>query len=366
MEPLLSSTLLHLERLIACDSRNPPREIRADGELFGYLRAQLHGFDIDVADHGSGCISMLATRGQPTSLFNFHLDTVPSNDQWSLDPLRMEVRAERAWGLGACDIKGAAAAMLAAAASTRGPLALLFSSDEEAGSSTCIRRFLATDHGFGRAIVAEPTRAQAVCAHRGIATAQLVFRGRPGHASAGRALQDSAIHQAMEWGSRALAEVRKRRQECFENLKGIRFNVGRIEGGIKPNMIAERAELLLGIRTLPGQDGPDLLRHLAQLDTAGAKPELATRFVAPALPDAQRAQEGLEASRRLASRLQLPVGQAVDFWTEAALFAEAGIDAIVYGSGDIAQAHTADEWVALEQLATVGTTYKRLIDNGLD
>jgi len=366
VEHLLSETLQHLERLVACDSRNPPRDIQADGALFGYLRSRLPGFAISIADHGEGCVSMLASRGQPATLFNFHLDTVPANEQWNMDPLRMQVRDKRAWGLGVCDIKGAAAAMLAAAGATQGPLALLFSSDEEAGSSTCVRRFLASEHGFRQAIVAEPTQAQAVCAHRGIATARLVFSGKPGHASAGRALDDSAIHRAMEWGAGALAEVRGRQLESFENLKGIRFNVGRVEGGIKPNMIAERAEVLIGIRTLPGQDGRRLLEELVQLGSGRATAEWEVRFLAPALPDARRAQEGLQASRRLASRLHLPSGPAVDFWTEAALFAEAGLDAIVYGSGDIAQAHTADEWVALEQLATVGTTYKRLIDNGLD
>jgi len=52
----------------------------------------------------------------------------------------------------------------------------------------------------------------------------------------------------------------------------------------------------------------------------------------------------------------------VDFWTEASLFSAAGMTAFVYGPGDIAQAHTADEWVSLEQLATVANTYRRLLE----
>lgn len=366
MQALLDTTLRHLERLVACDSRNPPRALRADGDLFGYLRAQLAGFDISVRDHGDGCISMLALRGRPSTLFNFHLDTVPANEQWSFDPLSLQLREGRAWGLGACDIKGAAAAMLSAAAASDGPLALLFSSDEEAGSSTCIRQFLAEQHGFSRAVIAEPTGARAVCAHRGIATARLVFRGVPGHASAERALADSAVHRAVQWGNAALEAVRRRQQERFENLAGLRFNIGRIEGGIKPNMIAGSAELLVGMRTLPGQDGQALMAQLAGMAPAGHLQDWELRFLAPALPDAARAHQGLADSQRLAASLGLPPGPAVDYWTEAALFAEAGLDAIVYGSGDIDQAHTADEWVSLEQLDTVANTYKRLIDNGFD
>jgi acetylornithine deacetylase len=75
-------------------------------------------------------------------------------------------------------------------------------------------------------------------------------------------------------------------------------------------------------------------------------------------------RSGLAASQALAQRLDLPVGPAVDFWTEAALFGQAGLHTLVYGSGDIAQAHTADEWVSLEQLAIVTTTYERLISHG--
>jgi len=361
----LQSTLEHLSGLVACDSRNPPRTIQADGPLFNYLRGNLPGFSFQVQDHGDGCISLLAVRGNTDTLFNFHVDTVPANQQWSMDPLELQVKDDRAYGLGACDIKGASAAMLSAVNRCQGPAALLFSSDEEAGNSTCIRRFLESDHGYTRAIIAEPTQAMAVCAHRGIATAGLTFRGIPGHASAARALDDSAVHRAVQWSAAALDYIRAHQQTTFENLQGLRFNIGQINGGIKPNMIAAEASLAMGLRTLPGQDGQALLEELVALSPAEHLADWAPRFLAPALPDASRGQSGLEASTALANQLGLPLGPAVDFWTEAALFGQAGLDTLVYGSGDIAQAHTADEWVALEQLATVTTTYERLISHGI-
>ena len=68
---------------------------------------------------------------------------------------------------------------------------------------------------------------------------------------------------------------------------------------------------------------------------------------------------------RSADRHPELVGHAVDFWTEASLFSQAGLTTIVFGPGDIAQAHTADEWVALDQLDTVAEAYLRMMGGAL-
>ena len=68
------------------------------------------------------------------------------------------------------------------------------------------------------------------------------------------------------------------------------------------------------------------------------------------------------AARDLADEFGLPIGNAVDFWTEASLFSAAGLTAFVYGPGDIAQAHTADEWVALDQLERYTASIIRILD----
>src|SRR3970282_1325971 len=152
---MLDQVLKHLEALVSFDTRNPPRAIGTGG-IFDYLRAQLPGFPIDAIDHGEGARSMLAVGGPPPRLFTVPLDTVPSSPAWTADPHRLRVTADRAIGLGACDIKGAAAGLLAAAAATRGDAAFLFSTDEEANDPRCIAAFLAPAHGFGGAIVAWP------------------------------------------------------------------------------------------------------------------------------------------------------------------------------------------------------------------
>ncbi|HJR13401.1 MAG TPA: M20/M25/M40 family metallo-hydrolase [Rhodanobacteraceae bacterium] len=399
MDGLLDATLAHLRALVAFDTRNPPRAIGTG--IFDYLRGQLQNFDVRVTDHGAGAVSLLAMRGEPKLLFNVHLDTVPDSPTWSASPFELRVGGDRAIGLGACDIKGAAAALLAAAKLSDGDMALLFTTDEEGADPRCIKAFLAAnpsppgrrwraapdegsrtdgghnntepspqrcalgatrrlsrrERGFEAVIVAEPTRCKAVLAHRGIQSVRARFEGRAGHASSEQKPSDSALHQAVRWGAAALDFAEARSTETFGSLRGLRLNIGRLEGGIKANMIAPEAELRLGMRPLPSVDMDGLLEGLRTL-VDQTPLEFEETFRGPTLPaNAADAESRLRDARALADELGIPVGEAVDFWTEAALFSGAGCTTFVYGPGDIAQAHSADEWVALDELEAAARTY---------
>ena len=357
-----SAVLRHLEALVSFDTRNPPRLIGTDG-IFGYIRSQLPGFRCEVTDHGDGAVSLLAVRGTPRRVFNVHLDTVPSSDAWTADPFKLRVTADRAIGLGACDIKGAAAGLVAAANATQGDAAFLFSSDEEANDPRCIAAFLGSDHGFSEAIIAEPTRCEAVLAHRGISSVLLKFKGEAGHASGANAMTANALHQAMRWGGDALEFVEGQANHRFGGLQGLRFNIGKVEGGIKANVIAPSAEVRFGFRPLPSHDIDALHARFGACATPGVLERYEETFRGPSLPagDASYAEARRQAAQHLAGTLQLPVGNAVDFWTEASLFSQAGLTAFVYGPGDIAQAHTADEWVALAQLQRYAESIVRIL-----
>jgi acetylornithine deacetylase len=367
MTDLLENTLTHLEKLVSFDTRNPPRAIGTDG-IFDYLRANLPGFNVEVIDHGAGAVSLYAVRGTPKYLFNVHLDTVPDSPHWSADPHLMRRLDDRVVGLGVCDIKGAAAALLAAANAGNGDAAFLFSSDEEANDPRCIAGFLAAHPpvpAFEAVLVAEPTMSEAVLAHRGISSVLMKFKGRAGHASGKQDAATSALHQAIRWGDRALDHVESLAHARFGGLTGLRFNIGRVEGGIKANMIAPEAELRFGFRPLPSMDIDALLATFAGfVEPAAAHFE--ETFRGPSLPsgDIARAEERRLAARDVADALDLPIGNAVDFWTEASLFSAGGYTALVYGPGDIAQAHTADEFVTLEQLQRYATSVHRIINGG--
>jgi acetylornithine deacetylase len=359
---MIDNILSHLAALVSYDTRNPPRAIGTGG-MFDYLQAKLPGFRCTLTDYGAGAVTLLAVRGAPTRLFNVHMDTVPDSPHWTADPHTLRVQDGRAIGLGACDIKGAAACLLAAAGETKGDAAFLFSTDEEANDPRCIAGFLATDHGFREVLVAEPTQAEAVLAHRGISSVLMRFAGRAGHASGEDALSASALHAAVRWGDAALDRVASLHNQRFGGLRGLRFNIGRIEGGIKANVIAPAAELRFGFRPLPSMDLAQLhadFRGLADPDRLAHYEET---FRGPPLPagNVADAESRRLAARDLADELGLPIGNAVDFWTEASLFSAAGLTALVYGPGDIAQAHTADEWVALEQLVKYADAVKRII-----
>jgi acetylornithine deacetylase len=361
---MLHAVLRHLEALVSFDTRNPPRRIGTGG-IFDYIRAQLPDFRIDVIDHGEGAVSLFAVRGTPRRVFNVHLDTVPSSEAWSADPHALRVTDDRAIGLGACDIKGAAAGLIAAANATQGDAALLFSSDEEANDPRCVAAFLGSGHGFAEAIIAEPTRCEAVLAHRGISSVSLKFKGEAGHASGANAMTANALHQAMRWGGNALDLVEGEAQSRFGGLSGLRFNIGKVEGGIKANMIAPSAEVRFGFRPLPSHDLDVLHARFQGCATPAALAHYEETFRGPSLPagDIASAEERRLAARDLADAMHLPIGNAVDFWTEASLFSQAGLTALVYGPGDIAQAHSADEWVALDQLQRYAASITRLLQN---
>lgn len=362
MTCLLEHTLTHLEKLVSFDTRNPPRAIGTGG-IFDYLRANLPGFNVEVIDHGAGAVSLYAVRGAPRYLFNVHLDTVPASPHWSADPHVLRRASDRVIGLGACDIKGAAAALLAAVNAGQGDAALLFSSDEEANDPRCIAAFLARGLPYRAVLVAEPTMGEAVLAHRGISSVLMQFAGRAGHAAGKQDPAASALHQAIGWGCRALDHVQSLSHARFGGLTGLRFNIGRLEGGIKANMIAPQAELRFGFRPLPSMDVDQLLDTFAGLADPAAAGFTET-FRGPSLPagDIARAEDKRLAAREVADALDLPIGNAVDFWTEASLFSAAGYTALVYGPGDIAQAHTADEFVTLAQLQRYAESVHRIIN----
>ncbi len=356
-----TSILQHLAALVAIDTSNPPREIAADGPLVAYLRQVLVplGFAFEVTDHGAGHLTIAARRGAPEVLFNVHLDTVPATPAWTADPWALHVTAERATGLGACDIKGAAAALLhLAAAEPDLPLALLMTTDEEGSGGCCVKRFCAAGlaQPYRQAVIAEPTGGRAILAHRGFLSAHGRFSGAPGHSSEPRALANNALHQAVGWAAEALALARAEQTHEIEGFKGICLNIGRLAGGVKSNVIASEAIVHWSARPRPGEDCTAWHQRLCETDE-GRRAVWEAPFTGPPLP---APGQTTEAAEHFVAAHDLPRGAPVQFWTEASLFSAAGVPALVLGPGEIAQAHAADEWVALEQLTVAYRLYARL------
>lgn len=355
----MSDTLLdHLAALVAFDTQNPPRAIDGDSPIFDYCsRIVGSSFEIRSWDHGEGHVSWYAVRGAPRVLFNVHLDTVPVGEGWSGDPLRLRVEGGRAYGRGACDIKGAAAALLTLAEHGVEDLALLFTSDEEGAGGCCVARFLESGEAqrYEQVVVAEPTSCRAVLGHRGFLSVKARFQGTPGHSSEARALRENANHQMARWAAAAL----KLADACksSEEDPGCCLNIGLVDGGTKSNVIAGSAFVHWSARLRPGESNDAFLRDIKACADADARVDWQVPFHGEPLPASGHDDR---AARAWAAAQDLTIGEPVDFWTEASLFSAAGLPALVLGPGDIAQAHQTNEWVALEQLRAAFDTYGRL------
>jgi acetylornithine deacetylase len=356
-----------LGELIGFDTRNPegdelPLARRLEEELRRRSPDAVEVVEIPREGGGRPRAYVMARWGAPRTLVNVHLDTVPANAGWTGDPHVARIADGRVVGLGAADTKGAIAAILCAldVAAPR-DTAIVFSGDEE-HSGTVMRAFVASEHarGLERAVVCEPTRLQVGTRHRGILAIDVVRRGAGGHSSAADRMPAPLADLARvavavdEWG-------RARRASGPPGFSGMCVNVAKLAGGVAFNVVPDSATLSLSLRPPPGVELAALQEELGAL-IAGALPAEAlehadTRAV---LANPAFATRDLDAYRPLLGDALVDAPVDMAFWTEAAVLSAAGIDAVVFGPGDIAQAHAPDEWVAIDQLERAQEIFTRM------
>jgi acetylornithine deacetylase len=276
-------------------------------------------------------------------VINVHVDTVPANAGWSRDPWQPHVADGKLFGLGSADTKGAIAATLVALDTiTPRDFGVLFSGDEEAGSGV-MRAFLATEHvaPIEQVIVCEPTARTAGIAHRGVLAQYATLLGPGGHSSKADQLP-KPIAQLARLAVALDDTSRRRLHDGPAGMTGTCLNIADLRGGVAFNVIAARGELEWSLRPYPGFDRADWDREVLAL----------ARAIDPAITLTTTIDHAPFACDALAELVRPYVARigALDFWTEAALWAAHDIDAIVVGPGDIAQAHGADEFVTLEDL----------------
>jgi len=289
-------------------------------------------------------------------LFNTHLDTVPVSEGWQSDPFVLTEKEGRYYGRGTCDIKGAAACLMALAEADDSDMAVLFTTDEEGTNNCCIKYF--TDaydlSRYQQVIVSEPTECLAITEHRGYVSAHGDFKGESGHSSSTKAFHGNAIHQANHWLGQALQVAES--HQSTTNPAGICFNMGYIKGGAKNNMVAEQCQLGFSIRVPAGMSSEKVYESLIAVTAVDVHWHCS--LLAPALPEQK---SGNQLAIEFCQQHDLQQGQPVDFWTEASLFSQVGIPALVLGPGNIAQAHTIDEYVAIDQLLLCYEIYQGVL-----
>ncbi len=303
---------------------------------------------------GSPGAYVFARWGTPRRIINAHVDTVPANAGWSRDPWTPHVEGDKLYGLGSADTKGAIAATLVALDAERPrDVGVLFSGDEEAGSRV-MHAFLASPHArdVREAIVCEPTARIAGVAHRGVLGQAATLEGEGGHSSKADVMPKPLVQLARL--AVALDELgRGRLHDGPPGMTGTCLNVAALHGGVAFNVIPQRGKLEWSLRPYPGFD-----RARWDADVAAA-----ARAIDPAITLVSGVEHAPFACDKLAAVVRPFVDRigALDFWTEAALYEEHGIDAIVVGPGDIGRAHAADEFVTLEDLDWAVELYRALL-----
>lgn len=314
----------------------------------------------------------------PVLLYNGHLDTVPLGSGWSYPPLGGEIVGNRLYGRGACDMKGALAAMMYAAKmvalfahSLYGKLKIVFVVDEEeenAGIKEWMRQYQKRGERVDYAVVGEPTGLNISLGHRGVAAYRIEIQGKSCHAAVADRGTNAVYYAACI--VKALEEKR-RELSLFEDpdLGAPALSVGKIGGGVSPNVVPETCVIEVDVRTLPSfslTQMEELLRKVVEEVQKEAPQSFGyqvTRSI-PHLPPAKvpRDLELVEFLSRSISDVpgEVPTFSPFPASCEASFLVEAGIPALIFGPGRIEEAHAANEFVPITQVVAAGRIYALL------
>lgn len=323
-----------------------------------------------VADGRSNVIAVLRGSGGGWSLMlNGHMDTV-GVDGMTVDPFKPSVENGRLHGRGACDMKGALAAMIGALkalvkSEPRLPGDLIFSAvvDEEY-KSVGIRK-LVEEYRTDAAVVGEPTEMKVATTHKGFVWIEIEIKGKAAHGSVPEKGVDAIVHAA-----KVVSRVEKLQEKLGTRVHPVlgapKIHTSTIAGGTDWSIVPEHCLLRLERRTLPGESAASVmdeidgvLRTIKQQDAnfnARARspydmPPLETRRDEKIVQILQQAL--FEVTGTEAPIIGLP------YWTDGALLAQlASIPTCIFGPGDIGVAHSADEYISLEDVLDSAEVYR--------
>ncbi len=350
-----------LQELIQADS-TPEKGEAAVAEVLA-RRFRRHGVDCRVDrwnTHRANVIAHVRSTGsRPALLFVCHLDVVgPGEEPWGFGPFSAAEADGKIFGRGATDMKGGLAAATAdicatvdAGTNLLGDIVLVATSGEETDSAG-VQRFM-QDRGWlpplAGVVVPEPTDLAVVTAHRGLFWLKVTTRGK-------------AVHSSMpERGVNAIGLMRHVLNELEHYqipfgphplLGKSSLSINIIGGGEAMNMVPDRCELGLDIRTLPGQDCDDLRydfeRMLARLK---AKiPQFESELITERMAGALETDPRCEFVRTFCSAVGVDLTNAIHYTTDAPHLVPLGVPIVIYGPGHPQLCHQVDEYLALKDL----------------
>ena len=363
--------------LIKIDSRNPTLVPGAPGEraCAQTLASVLDdwGFDVDLQQDIPDRPNVVARRGPrdaPALLLNGHLDVVGVEGMVH-EPFAAEVRAQRIYGRGSADMKGGVAAMCAAAARAANGQSdrqiLIAAVTDEEYESLGMRALINSGIRAEAAIITEPT-CLAICpAHRGFVWMDVTFRGRAAHGSRYDLGIDAITHAGL-----VLAELEKLERTREQGRKHALLGRGSLHasiilGGVGMSTYPEECVLSIERRTLPGETADDAVSEIenacAAVRSHDSRLDARVTQTTSQLPSDVSVDAPIvkRLARALESEGVTPRIEGMSAWTDAALLNEAGIPTICFGPGDIALAHSAEEYVPIEEIEIAARVLARVV-----
>lgn len=361
-----------LQLLVRARSENPPGDEAVAAQVAADMCESI-GMDVRSVEIEPGRPSVIARMefgDGPTLGYCSHIDVVPAGpeSEWSVPPFDAVLSNGSLFGRGSSDAKGPVAAAIEATkllvdarADLAGTLELEFVADEETMGFKGAGRLVAdkTIHP-DVAIVGEPTSLRIVSAQRGASWIRITTTGMAAHGSAPERGVSAIKHMSeiVRCLERTLPDV------THPVVGGPSLNVGTISGGSKVNMVPSSCTIEVDRRTIPGETKDDVLESVAR----------AVDLARETYPDLDAAVElefyappfEVNEDAALVGHVKSAVGDALGRPAEltgfrgasdARFFAEAGIDVLVCGPGDISVAHTVRESISLQELADGAVAY---------
>ena len=376
----MTETTRLLRDLVALPSVNPfradiPADIVLEHRVTAYLEKYFQSLGVPyerqpVAPQRENIVARLTIPGaKRTLLLEAHQDTVPI-DGMMIEPFGAKIEGNKLYGRGACDIKGGMSAMLACFArlvreKPKGCCNVIMacSVDEEntkLGVTELAKRLRADF-----AVVAEPTSLNIVHAHKGVVRWNMFTTGRSCHSSS----PEKGINAIYRMG-RLLVAIEQYAAHLGATtsdplLGPATLSVGCISGGVSVNTVPDRCRIDIDRRVVMGEKPAEAPGQMLAFLVGKAGIDFPVEMTEPWICDPALSPQGSEEIQKLlGAAIDAERGShrvhAVPYGTDAATLAWAGIPAVIFGPGDIAKAHTIDEWVPLDEVETASNILYRL------
>jgi acetylornithine deacetylase len=359
--------VLLTQSLVAIDSRNPDLVTGGPGEsaCANYLADVLSewGFAVsvqEIAPNRSNVLARIGPSGKSPLVLNGHLDVV-GTDNMVHEPFAPDIRNDRIYGRGSTDMKSGIACMCVAAAraATRGALAseiIIAAVCDEEFASLGTRTLLANGLHASGAIVTEPTRLSVCPGHRGFAWIRVDLAGHAAHGSRYDIGVDAITHAGLLLAAIDRFDSTTLPGRAHKLLGRPSTHASMIEGGTGWSTYPETCTLRIERRTVPGETGESVRAEIQTLcdqlksERSSFNATVMLELYQPASDLAVDAPLTRAVVSALESEKLPTTVEGLSCWTDAALFNEAGIPALCFGPGDIALAHSAEEWVTLDDI----------------